>query len=497
MGNWAEAFEFCNMKKVLVAGFLVMLAFLLIMRSPLNCINSGISGTDSSVFRYVAFVMSKGGMPYKDAFDHKGPLLYLINYLGLMVSYNHGVWCMEFVFMAVFLVCAYKIARLFCGRGVSCFLTAVAVAPLEYYYEGGNLTEEYAMPFLAIALYLFIDYFLNEKINSFRLILCGGCFSAVLMLRANMISVWMVFCIAVLVWNIKQKRAIPWNFLLWFLVGCMIVMLPIVIWLLYGKAFSYFVNDYLLFNLRYISYEERSNLYNKYNSTMNFLNCNLLLVSIVALLYLIREKNKCFFDSAYLIYVVVTLLSVSMSGMSYGHYGMILIPLFLYPLSRAYVVMVSEERGHYAAMSYTILLLFMAFTSWKSNLDTLANGLHIRYTQQESTPLSEEEKVLMWVVTENTSEAEPILVIGNKNSYYLESRRLAASRFSYQLPIAKIANDIREEFVAELVREKPKIIIVQNCTSEEYMNLFVTIDEYELLYVADERVGIYRIKGIS
>lgn len=50
--------------------FLVMAAFIVVMQSPLNYWSNNPSGTDSSVFKYVALVMSKGGMPYKDAFDH-------------------------------------------------------------------------------------------------------------------------------------------------------------------------------------------------------------------------------------------------------------------------------------------------------------------------------------------------------------------------------------------------------------------------------------------
>ena len=37
---------------------------------------------DSSVFRYIGTIMHDGCVPYRDSFDHKGPLIFLINYLG-------------------------------------------------------------------------------------------------------------------------------------------------------------------------------------------------------------------------------------------------------------------------------------------------------------------------------------------------------------------------------------------------------------------------------
>jgi len=41
---------------------------------------------DTEVYRYVALVMQKGGVPYRDVFDHKPPLIYFINYLGLFLG---------------------------------------------------------------------------------------------------------------------------------------------------------------------------------------------------------------------------------------------------------------------------------------------------------------------------------------------------------------------------------------------------------------------------
>ena len=41
---------------------------------------------DSAAFVFIGKQMLKGKVPYLDYFDHKGPLLYLIEYAGLMIS---------------------------------------------------------------------------------------------------------------------------------------------------------------------------------------------------------------------------------------------------------------------------------------------------------------------------------------------------------------------------------------------------------------------------
>ena len=55
------------------------------------------TGTDSSVFLYVGNMMLNGKFPYVDAFDHKGILLYFIQYIGLKFSGGSqtGVWLIE------------------------------------------------------------------------------------------------------------------------------------------------------------------------------------------------------------------------------------------------------------------------------------------------------------------------------------------------------------------------------------------------------------------
>ena len=55
---------------------------------------------DSEVFRYIGMVIANGGVPYRDAFDHKPPMIY---FLAALV--NHwdplGHWLSEVTFLTV------------------------------------------------------------------------------------------------------------------------------------------------------------------------------------------------------------------------------------------------------------------------------------------------------------------------------------------------------------------------------------------------------------
>ncbi len=133
-----------------------VLAFLFLLNSPLHPWRCAPTGTDSSVFKTVAFMMDMGYMPYKDSFDHKGPLLYVINYWGQLVAYYRGVWVFEAASMTLTIFMLYKIARLKARVFPSTMIVLTAISMLFGFFEQGNFTEEYAMPFIAIGIYFFL-----------------------------------------------------------------------------------------------------------------------------------------------------------------------------------------------------------------------------------------------------------------------------------------------------------------------------------------------------
>lgn len=73
-----------------------ILVFAFTIASPIHPFVGGTPYTDASVFETVAMMMQRGYMPYLDSFDHKGPVIYLLNYIGALLSPMSGVWFVEF-----------------------------------------------------------------------------------------------------------------------------------------------------------------------------------------------------------------------------------------------------------------------------------------------------------------------------------------------------------------------------------------------------------------
>lgn len=482
-------------EKLAVAVFILAAAFILLLKSPLHFWLRGDAETDSSVYKTVALMISRGYMPYRDSFDHKGPLTYLVNLLGMQIDSYCGVWVIEFIAICVTFAGIYKISRLRCERIISCVCVLVSGALLYDYFEGGNMVEEYAMPFIAVSLYIFLDYFLNRKINRLRLALCGGCMGAVLMLRPNMISVWIVFAVAVLIDCIKRKRAADLgNFILFFLTGFIIVVVPMLIWLAVNGCFGAFVENYIQFNMVYSAAKGQGD---KWNAGFYFINKTLIIFSLLIVAYLCTIKDK-FLHGTYLVYLLVTLLLISMSGMPYAHYGMILVPAVAFPVAALFELAASEKNNK--TLTLFMILYFagvMALPKWSVTAGDLMN----KYADRSVDHHSDMVKGVCELIDENTTDDERISVYGNGDIVYLVSNRLHATRYSYQFPIGEIAPDIMDEYFEEMENELPPIIVIWERQADERMENFIYEHNYMEIGVTQPydlgKTRVFKIAGHS
>ena len=153
--------------------------------------------------------MHNGQVPYLDSFDQKGLLQFVINYVGLCFGGKTGIWIYEIISMFISIIYCYKTAIIITNNKIVSFLTILcSFAVLGTYFEGGNLTEEYALPFIAISLYIFTKHLFikDSSIKTANLIVIGVSFGAVTMLRPNMISVWIVYFATISIKLFIEKR---------------------------------------------------------------------------------------------------------------------------------------------------------------------------------------------------------------------------------------------------------------------------------------------------
>ena len=154
-----------KMKIIISYVYILLCSSIMALFAQSNPFQTSFMG-DSAVFVYVAKVILSGGMPYRDTFDHKGPLIYLFDALGLLIDNRVGIWIVEFTVIFITFLFAYKIARfLKCSQLLSCVVITIGFFVLLYYFQGGNLTEEYASVFITVSLYYFLKFIINCNIK--------------------------------------------------------------------------------------------------------------------------------------------------------------------------------------------------------------------------------------------------------------------------------------------------------------------------------------------
>ena len=445
---------------LIVLSFVVM-ALLAISTSPSSPWNRSETITDSGVFLTVGTQMKNGLMPYRDTFDHKGPVLYIINYLGVLINETSGIIVFEFLALLVAVIFMYKIARLkIKNRYTSLFLTFIIFSLYLTFniIDRGNLTEEYAMPFIAISLFYYLKYLMGKKVSYLNIGVIGFCFACVLMLRVNMVSIWAVFSIIIFVKMLLEKKFSElWKMVLSFLVGTLVVILPIFAWLFIGGAFSDFIDVYLRFNMSYA----KTGVNGIVSTIAYFLETIILFLSAILTLYynFIKKSstNYRLLWRSYLCAFVVAVVLACMSGRNYPHYGMVLIPLTVFPFAALYSELESNKEYN-LILVVSLLLISVVYPAWLNTLKYTVNSFSHRQTGELVA-----DSVLKpcELIEQYTSTSDKIVVYGNRGYIYLRCNRLPASRYSYQFPIAAVRPKILEEFFDEVAEEKPKVFIVQ------------------------------------
>ena len=167
----------------------VILAALILLftsqSSPLYPIN--LWGDANCLFT-VGRVMKDGGVLYRDIYEQKGPLIYLIHALAACISDTSclGGDIMEIPALAAALYAAYRLMRLRAGR--ACSLSAAAFFGAAFAsctaLIRGDSAEEFCLPLLMTALAMaYAEYGRRAKpMRLKRLLACGvlaGCIATI------------------------------------------------------------------------------------------------------------------------------------------------------------------------------------------------------------------------------------------------------------------------------------------------------------------------------
>lgn len=351
---------------------------------------------DANCFFTVGKSMIKGIVPYKQLFEQKGPLLYLMFGIGSLITPKsfHGVFLLEVLSLSIFNYYIIKILKEFLNNKhyyLTTFILNAIIVSRIYFVQGGS-AEEFAFPFIAISLYSFFKYTDSKKYNSLILFGNGLIAGIITMIKYNLLGVsfmWMALLFFYLIYEKKYKEA--FISCIWYILGMLTPIAIFSVYFLINDAFFEFINVYFIVNAT--AYQQQFVLNSKIITilfslqqmlSMDLLTEVLLVVGVISL-YLnknhkLSKVNRLFVVLSFLMLVV----GIFIGGRKYNYY---LLPAtiyiifglsYLYDLLVAYIIKIKTKKINPRLIYSFASFIFIAFI-----LSTSVNLYHINKTKDD------------------------------------------------------------------------------------------------------------------
>lgn len=243
--------------------FLVVFSLLvLLVCSATSPLYQSHDWTDANTYLTMGRGLLNGAVPYRDLFDHKGPVLYAIYALGALLDSKGfgGVFLLQWAGLLGTLWCLFGIGRLFVqeGRALVCacaapvflFTAGIYYLPQNLDYGGGS-AEEFCLPLFAFALWL-VSRGECQGWQRRDFPLLGLSMGLVLQIKLNLALFWVGLLLPVFLhlWAEKRWKGSFRN-AIQVLGGILISFAPYVLYALVTGSLGNCVRAYLTFNQSY------------------------------------------------------------------------------------------------------------------------------------------------------------------------------------------------------------------------------------------------------
>ena len=374
---------------------------------------------DGGFFLYAGNQIVDGKIPYEDFWDSKGPGIFYINALGLLLGGGSrwGVWLVEFICLFGTLWLLYNTLSKRWGMGAALFGATLAGLGLKTVLGYGNYTEEYALLFNAAGLALFLSMVDVER-NYWKYIWVGALFGLSFTFRANNIGgLFAIIGAIFLYYGFKRHYAEVLRILLATLAG---FALPLILWTLYfailGDAWE-MIYASIIFNFSYSAAKDREWLdifggFGRYG--MGWVGWFTLLVwfgLVIRALVNFMQRKVVVFETFLILWFPVEIILSNLSGRNFTHYYIswtlavavysafafaeVWQLLFKVPALESW----SDNVSVFVSAAIVVMLLIFSPTTWSRYMGTIrAGGSEFidpvsAYIRDNSKP---EDRLLTW-----------------------------------------------------------------------------------------------------
>lgn len=441
--------------------------------------------TDSAVFKYIGSAMHRGIVPYRDVFDHKGLLIYVINWLGSFAGPSMiGVWIIEIVFCVLSFIIIWKFVSRWFGNESAYVSIFPYAAFFAYGNNAGNFTETYAHLFIvAVLLWVFSCAKKGTCFGTIESFLAGGCFAAILFLRPNMGTFGIVTAIYFIeqVYRDHDFKCFVLNSI-FVVLGLISFSLPLIGYLYLNDALLSCWNCYINYNLGYATGTAC-------HSSFMWIAYMLVVIGILPCL----DKTWRRPGAYNLIFLSLTTLVLAMNS-QYKHYLLMIVPGAILPF--AWVVAKFHEspiRKMFSSVIVILSCIFVAKEAAQSNLDISGYINHVKETHRVQDVCDYKEGACYTTLAslmDFIDDKSSVLVIGNECDLYNKYNMKPSGYYAY------IPDSYDGAVDARIIKEIVSGINVYAITNTKYFkDKYKDVLEYKYEQVAKvESYILWRVK---
>jgi len=440
---------------------------------PTSPINMQYTNRDSGVFLYVGWRILNGELPYRDVWDHKPPVIFYINALGLIIANGSrwGVWLLEFLSLSFAAFVGFILVRELIDTATAIFSTLLWLLSLVFVIEGGNLATEYTLPLQFAGLWLFMRTFDKSDISFWHWFLIGLTGGIAFFTKQTAIGIWLSIILLLIVYRIRlhqiKKMILE---LLFFSSGALTVCTGWIAFFGLQGSLLEFWDAVFKFNFVYLA------------STTGLLDrLRPIIVGIkpLAITGLLQFAGTGYLLGLILIYfkkdvihswlpllvvglvdLPIELILISVSGKTSPHYYMTIFPvLSIFAGITFWVILSSRFFCDIPLLArYLFAMGVVAVILWSSSYDYVRTILSFRYLNGQAYGVSN----IVSEIQSSTSPEDKILLWGAEASVNYFSHRISPTRFVYQYPLytqGYVNEQMIIEFLDSLIRMSPKLLI--------------------------------------
>lgn len=487
-----------NIFNRLTSYLLIPVMFLLLFSNGTSPLVKYYYGSDSAFFMFFGKAMNHGLLPYIDLFDHKGPYLFFIQWIGQLIAEGKiGAFIMQVINMVINMFIINKIFTL-ANNELTIKKKILLYIPIgilfSITFRDGNMCEEYSLLFLFASLYMTIKYFISCDNGNYkhdkRFAFFYGLFFIILVFIRMTNSAFLCACVLtifILLLIHKEYKNLFEN-IIYFFLGVLVGLLPILIYFKCINGLEEMLQSVFVYAFKY---SNETSLKYKYMVFFTVKNIVLMCSGVLPILILIirkRIKDKYFVLSV--ISFIATFLAIFL-GFGFTHYFVLVLPnlllgIFLYLNDEK---IINNRIFKYLVIIVLILQSIYMFESLGKNILQMVDysisektfGYYENQEKQDKeigNQIPKEDKYSVWGY-------------GIKARFYLRTDTYPCIKYFDYLDQRFAYEEIRDEIEELLNLKQPKWLVIDKDKDDIPELIEKEINNHYSLYFENESYYLY------